>query len=163
MTNRIFNMTKILVVLVFFGCGNMFAQEVTLNEVIYKVEKDVILKEGTDVTSNLSEEQKTKILQLAKDKRLQETADSEKAKELKEAEKREKRIHKKRKKTQKALKQAEKRQDNFNSADKKYKKTLAKYKKLKEKGKLSPADETKMLEKIDKLNQKLDKAKRKLK
>ncbi len=164
MTNRILrNMKLLVIVLVFFGCNILLAQEVKVKDVAYIVKEGVITKEGVDITSTLKQEQKDEILALAKSKKLQELANAENAKHLKEAEKREKKLLKGRKKSVKALKQQEKLQANFKSADKKYTKTLVKYERLKEKGKLSPVDDSKMLEKIDKLKEKLEKAKKKLK
>ncbi|WP_203256062.1 hypothetical protein [Hyunsoonleella ulvae] len=164
MKNRILNIAKVLVVLVFLSYSKLSAQEVKVDEVIYKVENTVITKAGIDVTSTLSEAQKSKILNAAKAIRQQEDAEKEATqKKIEKAEKAQRKAEKKRKKAEKVLRQKEKAQSNYNKAIEKHKNAQQKYDKLKSKGKLSPVDEKKWLEKIEKLHSNIAKAKKKLK
>lgn len=162
---------RFLILFLFLGLGTILnAQEITVDEVTYVVKKDVIYKNGVDVTNTLNAEEKAKILAAFEKKKLelarQEEAQRklEKAeKEQKKAEKEQKKAEKKQRKAEKALKQKEKAQANFDKAVKKHKDAQKKYGKLKSKGKLSPVDEKKWLEKIEKLNNNIAKAKKKLK
>lgn len=139
------------------------AQDVLVNGVNYEVKNKKILKEGIDVTSTLSEEEKSAIF-LVFYKKMDKVKELERVeKNLKKAEKQQKKAEKRQKKAEKALKQKEKAQTNHEKSNKQYKSALKKYEKLKDKGKLSPKDEKKWLERIKKLKEAQVKAKKKLK
>ncbi len=159
----------LFIVLLIIG-STVFAQEVKINDDVYEVKKDVIYKNGVDVTSTLSDDEKTKILSAFETQKIK-SAEEDKAKERLEkaekeqrrAEKQQKKAEKKQKKAEKALKQKEKAQSNYDKAIKKHEDAITKYEKLKKKGKLSPVEEGKWLEKIEKLNANIAKTKKKLK
>lgn len=144
-----------------FGCI-VNAQEVLIDGVSYMVKGEKILKDGVDVSTSLTLEEKQNIttVLLEKEAKLRETEKA--AKNLKKAEKSQKNAEKKQKKAEKALKQREKTHAKFEKAEKKYNDALTKYEKLNNKGKLSPVDEKEWLEKIEKLKEAQDKAKKKL-
>lgn len=160
----------VLFIMLVLAASFISAQEVKINDDLYEVKKDLIFKNGVDVTNTLSDAEKSKILAAFEKKKL-EIAEANEAKEkLEKAEKEQKRAEKQRKKAEqkqkkaeKALKQKEKAQTNHDRAIKKHEDAIKKYEKLKKKGKLSPEDERKWLEKIEKLNANISKTKKKLK
>ena len=154
---------KFWVLLLFATFGmTLSAQDVLVNGVNYEVKNKKILKEGVDVTSTLSEAQKSTIFSAFNNK-MDKIKELEKVeKNLKKAEKEQKQAEKRQKKAEKALKQKEKAQSNFEKSGKQYNSAVKKYEKLKDKGKLSPKGEKKWLEKIEKLNEAQAKAKKKL-
>ena len=164
------NVVRILLIIGLMLKGlSIYAQDIKINDEVYQVKKDVIFKNGVDVTNTLSEEEKSKIF-AAFNKQQQQIAEADRVqkklekaeKEQKRAEKEQRRAEKKQKKAEKALKQREKAQANFDNATKKHKAAINKYEKLIKKGKLSPEDEAKWLEKIEKYKDNIAKAKKKL-
>lgn len=157
------NLKRFVLVLGLILMGmSVSAQEVKVNDNVYEVKKDLIYKNGVDVTNTLTADEKFQIF-TAFEKLNLEKAEAEKTqKRIEKAEKEQKKAEKKQKKAEKALKQKEKAQSNYDKATKKHQDALKKYEKLKNKGKLSPQDEAKWLEKIEKLNANISKAKRKL-
>tara|TARA_R110000868_G_scaffold141147_8_gene357344 strand:+ start:128 stop:598 length:471 start_codon:yes stop_codon:yes gene_type:complete len=154
---------KFWIILLFATFGfTLNAQDILVNGVNYEVKNKKILKEGIDVTSSLSEDEKSAIFS-AFNSKMDKVKELEKAeKNLKKAEKEQKQAEKRQKKAEKALKQKEKAQSNFEKSGKQYNSAVKKYEKLKDKGKLSPKDEKKWLEKIEKLKEAQAKAKKKL-
>jgi len=134
---------------------SMAAQEVKVNDNVYEVKKDLIFKNGVDVTNILTADKKSQIFAAF------EKSNIERAEAIK-TQKRIEKAEKKQKKAEKALKQKEKAQSNYDKATKKHQDALKKYEKLKRKGKLSQQGEKKWLEKIEKLNANISKTKRKL-
>ena len=151
----------IIMLLIAFSV-NLGAQEVSVDGVTYKVKKESIFKDGTDITETLTVEQRNNIKTNLENKISLEKQEKERIAQIKKAEKDQKKAESKQKAAEKALKKKEKAQSNFEKAGKKYEDALNKYEKLKVKGKLSPQDEGKWLEKIEKLKEANDKAKRKL-
>ena len=102
------------------------AQEVKFNGIEYEVKKETILKDGVDVTSTLTEEEKESIfVTLEREKgKIEEAKKSEKR--LKKAEKEQKNAEKKRKKAEKELKQKERAQTNDDRASKKHEDAIKK-------------------------------------
>ncbi|MFD2726165.1 hypothetical protein [Hyunsoonleella rubra] len=157
------NILRLLLLVIFLMIGvSIKAQEITVNEVVYEVKKDLIFKDGADVTNTLTPEEKTKIRSAFEKQQLQIEEADRAEKKLEKAEKEQKRAEKKQKQAEKALKKKQKAQSNFEKATKKHQNATKKYEKLKKKGKLSPQDEQKWLEKIEKLNTNVAKTKRRL-
>lgn len=155
------------IAILFLGIGFLAnAQKVTSNGVTYKVKGEVILKDNVDITKTLTTEEQAEIRTLLA-KKLKTEENTKKALQLekaqKKAEKAQKQAEKKQKRAEKELKQKQKAQNNFEKTSSKHLQALEKYKKLKKKGKLSPADESKWLEKIEKLKTAHQKAEIKLK
>ncbi|SEP72154.1 hypothetical protein SAMN05421824_0145 [Hyunsoonleella jejuensis] len=146
------------------------AQAVKINNDVYEVKNNIIFKNGIDVSSTISADEKSKVL-AAFDKNKLETAKTKAVSEKLEnaekdkikAEKQQKKAEKKQKKAEQALKRKERAHSNHNKAINKHKAAVKKYEKLKKKGKLSPEDERKWLEKIEKFNAGITKTKKKLK
>ncbi|MBC3756946.1 hypothetical protein H7U19_00925 [Hyunsoonleella sp. SJ7] len=157
------NILRLLLLVIFLMIGvSIKAQEIKVNEVVYEVKKDLIFKDGADVTNTLTPEEKTKIRSAFEKRKLQMGETERVEKQLEKAEKEQKKAEKKQKQAEKALKKKQKAQSNFEKATKKHEVATKKYEKLKKKGKLSPQDEQKWLEKIEKLNTNLAKTKRRL-
>ena len=155
---------KYILVILFLGLGIFSnAQEVERDGKKYTVKKDKIFHNGNDVTSTFSIEEQAKIKaefsKLTDDIKLKKKEE----KRLIKAEKEQKKAEKAQKKAEKELKQKEKAQSNYNKAVKDLEQANKKYERLKAKGKLSPKDESKLLEKIQKLNEKIEKTQKKLK
>ena len=166
---------------------SVFSQQVEVKNTPYNVKNGKIFKDGVEVTTTLSEEDKAQILekaaakqaemkekmavekQLEKEKKEAEKAQKKAEKELKQlekekkqAEKEKKRAEKERKKAEKEKELLEKRKEALEKAENNLKKEQLKYDRLKRQGKLSPVDETKWDEKIQKLTDRVNKAKRNL-
>ena len=161
---------KLVAIFLFLGLVlNAQAQEVSYNGTTYKVKGKAILLDGTDVTTTLSTEEQTGILEtlnkqtaLDKERKEAEKAIKKAEKEQNKAEKEQRKAEKELKKAEKELKAKEKAQSKFEDANDDYTNAIKKYDKLKKKGKLSPNDEAKWLEKIDGLKADIDKTKKKL-
>ena len=141
---------------------SMAAQEVKVNDNVYEVKKDLIFKNGVDVTNILTADEKSQIFAAFEKSNIERAEAIKTQKRIEKAEKEQKKAEKKQKKAEKALKQKEKAQSNYDKATKKHQDALKKYEKLKRKGKLSQQGEKKWLEKIEKLNANISKTKRKL-
>ena len=161
---------KTLLTILFLSFGLMLsAQQIEKDGKQYEVKDGKIYLEGKDVTETFTVEQRkvfleeaAKIATTMKLKSVEAASQKKAEKEINKAEKAQKKAEKQMKKAEKALKKQEKAQKNFDKATSKLEKTQKKYKKQKRKGKLSPADEKELLEKIEKLGEKVEKAKRKL-
>ncbi len=174
----------ILSSLLFVATAFGFAQQIVLEDVTYEVKNEIILKEGVDVTNELTEEQKMQIfskkseiqqIEVEKAKQLEalekekqqaikraEKEEKERQKALKKQEKELKKAVKKQKQLEKALKKKEKAQNRLAKAKDKLARSEAKYEKLKKRGKLSPKDEAKWLKRIEGYNEDVRKANRNL-
>ena len=115
---------KLTIILLFFVTICM-SQEVTVDSQVYQVKQNTVLLNGIDVTNDLNQVQKEKIMSLAKLKREQ-LKNEEKA--LKQA----KKDAKAAKKQEKELKRIKKAQKKTDAALKKKEKTLAKKEKAEE-------------------------------
>lgn len=148
---------KLLAVLLFLGISlGIQAQEVEFNGATYKIKGETILKDNADVTSTMSIEEKTKILETLKEQKTLEA-------KSKKYEKSQVKVEKKQKKLERTLKKKEKAQSNFEKSSRKYDKAVAKYESLKKRGRLSPVKEAKWIEKVEKLKYKKGKFESKLK
>lgn len=154
---------RLITVLLFLGFAfGLQAQEVNFNGNTYKIKGKKILLEGTDVTTELSAENKTEIWTAFNKQEAVEKAQKEAEKAQKKAERAQKKAEKAQKKAEKELKAKQKAQSKFENAQKNYKKSVAKYERLKNRGKLSPNNEAKWLKKLDGLKEDIEKAKRNL-
>ena len=128
---------KLVAIFLFLGLVlNAQAQEVSYNGTTYKVKGKAILLDGTDVTTTLSTEEQTGILETLNKQTALDKERKEAEKAIKKAEKEQNKAEKEQRRAEKELKAKEKAQSNFEDANDDYTNAIKKYEKLKKKGKL---------------------------
>lgn len=152
--------------LIVLSCGS--SEKVIMNDgTVYKVEGNSFYKKGKDVSENLSETEKEKILNTLNERLEYEKAAQERQEELEERreelEKAQEEAEAKQKALEEELEEKKEAREAFFDAKEELEKQQKKYKRLHDNGKLSPNDEEKWAKKLKDLKQELNKAENKIK